>query len=787
MRGSQANGLIAIAIFVATALMTACGGGPETTPDPTPVPTPEPKPSEPAVATPSPAANTDVEDDHGDSADAASPAHVGEPLPGTIGHPGDVDLFAFDARQGEIYQIDIVLGTLSDSQLGLLDGEGWRTVAYNDDLGDSQASRILWWAQVEGTTFVRVKGAGSEIGTYTLTVSAYEDDHGNRSADASRAPMGEPVPGTIEYLEDLEWCDRDFFRFDALEGGTFRIDLTPGTLDGAWIDLYDSQEWLAWNAAPLLAPDGLRIFWRARDTGALFVQVRGCGAVTGSVARAFPGGDDIMLGAAGTYSLTVSTTDIEDDHANSVVDASPAPIGEPVPGTIEYEGDEDLFAFEVMRGELYRIEVVLGTLPHAWTALYHRGAWEWQRDWDHGGPSLPGTSLESRTWRAQRTGKAVVSVGGFYVTDTGTYALTVSALGDEDDHANYLTGASPAPTGESVGGTLEHGDDVDFFAFDVLEGRTYQIDVAAPRTRLDLRIELFGADGGRVVAQDDQVRDYHGPYHSTSRIVWRAPSTATISVGVSGIEPWDAGAYTLTIADYADDHGNDLSSASPVPLGRSVHGSIHQEGDVDLFAFDAREGVTYLVDADLGTIRDLQLTLRDEDGDYIAFNDQRWTYYQPVRIAWQGRLSGRLFAEVGGYQGLGTGTYTLTVSVHEDDHGNRPAIASRVPVGESVTGSIEYTFDLDFFAFDARKGEAYQIDVTPGTLTEPEATLSGEDGEHIDSDYGRGGSPAARIVWRALRTGSLFLQVNGDHGFHPPDAGTYTLTISVLDIEDDGG
>ena len=46
---------------------------------------------------------------------------------------------------GQLYQIDVALGTLDDSELTLRDSDGWR-LGSNDDHGDSSASRIVWRA-----------------------------------------------------------------------------------------------------------------------------------------------------------------------------------------------------------------------------------------------------------------------------------------------------------------------------------------------------------------------------------------------------------------------------------------------------------------------------------------------------------------------------------------------------------------------------------------------------------------------------------------------------------------
>ena len=62
----------------------------------------------------------------------------------------------------------VALGTLGDSILELRDSDDW-ALEYNDDYGDTLASRIFWEAPSSGDYYVAVGGFGA--GSYTLTVA----------------------------------------------------------------------------------------------------------------------------------------------------------------------------------------------------------------------------------------------------------------------------------------------------------------------------------------------------------------------------------------------------------------------------------------------------------------------------------------------------------------------------------------------------------------------------------------------------------------------------------------
>ena len=120
----------------------------------------------------------DEPDDHGNNFESANSVgdataiRVGVDVEGVIDYEGDPDYFRFTAEQGQLYQIGVSLGTLPDSYVELLDSDDW-TLAYNDDHGNSLASRIFWEAPASGDYYLVVGATGwdAQVGSYTLTVA----------------------------------------------------------------------------------------------------------------------------------------------------------------------------------------------------------------------------------------------------------------------------------------------------------------------------------------------------------------------------------------------------------------------------------------------------------------------------------------------------------------------------------------------------------------------------------------------------------------------------------------
>ena len=126
--------------------------------------TPVPLPTDECLAN---ADAVNVEDEHANETEGATPLTVGEAVEGAIDYDVDFDFFVFEAEAGESYQIDVVPGTMWDPVVSLCDGD--EELEYSDDY-DGLAPRIYWEAPNSGPYYVKV--AGWDEGTYTLTIAA---------------------------------------------------------------------------------------------------------------------------------------------------------------------------------------------------------------------------------------------------------------------------------------------------------------------------------------------------------------------------------------------------------------------------------------------------------------------------------------------------------------------------------------------------------------------------------------------------------------------------------------
>ena len=328
----------------------------------------------------------------------ATPVEIGVATQGAVDYENDNDFFAFQAEDGQLYELDVTLGTLEDSVLEIYDADGtW--LDGNDDYGNSTASRLIWNAPNTGTYYIQVTSFHAGTGTYTLTLTisspdVVDDDPNSQPGNATRVEIGVTTQGAVDYDYDV-----DFFAFEATEGELYQLDVTLGTLQNSVLDLFDADgTWLG------VSDDyggftASRLRWHAPSTGTYYIRATGTGT--------------------GTYTFTISISDIVDDHPNSTANATPVEIGVTTQGALDYAGDVDFFAFEATEGELYQLDVTLGTLQNSIAVIFDtRGTWLDITDDD---------STASRLiWHAPTTGTYYIRVTSPYA-GTGTYTLTIAS------------------------------------------------------------------------------------------------------------------------------------------------------------------------------------------------------------------------------------------------------------------------------------------------------------------------------------------------------------------------
>ncbi|WP_147444324.1 MULTISPECIES: hypothetical protein [Corallococcus] len=166
-----------------------------------------------------------------------------------------------------------------------------------------------------------------------------------------------------------------------------------------------------------------------------------------------------------------------------------------------------------------------------------------------------------------------------------------------------------------------------------------------------------------------------------------------------------------------DDHGDSIEAATPVepmePI-QSVAANLDNPDDVDLFSFHVTAGRIYRFScygAESGYTPSCWVTLLGADGLELpgSVGTGSFSSFQSGVLATQG---GTVYARVERYPSSSTFFPSYKYSLLDrgpDDFANTLTEATPVPVGTTVSGSIEPARDVDVFALDAVAGRAYRL------------------------------------------------------------------------------
>jgi hypothetical protein len=116
----------------------------------------------------------------------------------------------------------------------------------------------------------------------------------------------------------------------------------------------------------------------------------------------------------------------------------------------------------------------------------------------------------------------------------------------------------------------------------------------------------------------------------------------------------------------------------------------------------------------------------------------------------------------------------------DDYAGSAATTGSVTPNGVSVTGSIESSFDSDWFRITLVGGVAYQLRATrdsSGGISDPYLSLYSSSGTLLQTDDDGGGSLNSLMSFTAPASGDYFLGVR-DYG---SDIGAYTVSAAAID------
>ena len=274
--------------------------------------------------------------------------------------------------------------------------------------------------------------------------------------------------------------------------------------------------------------------------------------------------------------------------------------GAPRLGTINSDTDlldVDYFKFETRRGIRYTFELEFvdrgdDTLKDAQIKVLNSAA---------RGSTISDGQVESRTegmkivtWVARTADTYFFTVSTAYATGNtnpylGQYRLTVHEEANLEDFpldardpsermtfgSQYQGAISPWSNQPGFSGTVDGGDDYDFFNFDAVRGAKYTFDASLDGMDV-LRIEVTD-QGGMVLATNKG---------QGSSLEWIASTAGLYYITLTGspLARQPVGAYTLSVdqdSTLRDRYSESQSSAQPVILGNFLQGAVSPRDDKD--------------------------------------------------------------------------------------------------------------------------------------------------------------------------------------------------------------
>lgn len=489
-----------------------------------------------------------VVDDHGGTVATATTLVLGSATPGNIQFAGDLDVFKFNATAGTFYSLSC---TTSSSYVCVVSVKNSQGSVITSSSNGGSVTLAIPTVPTTDTYSVEISGYySSSVGTYSLTVTAVVDDHGDTVANATTITPGSTTPGNIQFAGD-----KDVLKFTATARTVYTAGCTTSAYRLCVMAVRDPSGTLLTSAS---YSSSNSLSFLANAAGVYSIEYAGYSSSSSYT---------------GAYTATLSTG-ATDDHGDTAATATSITIGTSMAGNIQFSGDKDFFSFTPTLNSIYSIRCTT-------SASYLCGFTV--RD-------ANGTSVASAYYGSSTTASFVAAAAGVYTietnsaysTYTGSYSMLVTNLGADDHGGTAATGTTLTLGAAARAGEIQFLTDVDTFVFTAAANSVYRFTCTSSSYYL-CRLSAKNPSGAVVASA----------YESTSSsVTFRAGAAGTYSVDVTG-DGSSTGTYSVTVAVVPDDHGDTPGTATGVTLGVSRASNLEFSGDVDYFSMTLVAGTTY--------------------------------------------------------------------------------------------------------------------------------------------------------------------------------------------------
>jgi len=358
----------------------------------------------------------------------------GTPANGNLETSLDQDWFALSVVAGETYEITMDSATITLFQ---------RTVRLFDDAGslilNDFDGTFFYTATTTGTVFVSAGADSGVTGEYSVTANLIPDDFADDpSTTGVLLTDGTVTNGSSDFSQDRDW-----FELNLVAGEIYNFNFDSPTISTFQRNL---QILSATETSLATSFDGSLSFI-APTTGVFYINAFADNGVTGS------------------YSLTGEV--VTDDFAGDTSTTGVLPLdGSLIAANVEFDGDRDWFALDVVEGNVYTV-----TLDSMTLSTFQRNL----RLFDSAGMSILETSSNGDlTFIATSTGTQYIEAFADNNITTADYTLSVSVIAD-DFRGDDSTQATLPIDGNVVQGEIQFAQDQDWLILNVEAGTDYTI------------------------------------------------------------------------------------------------------------------------------------------------------------------------------------------------------------------------------------------------------------------------------------------------------------------------
>lgn len=391
----------------------------------------------------------------------------------------------------------------------------------------------------------------------------------------------------------------------------------------------------------------------------------------------------------------VDMSNLVEETGDDIESAVSIEIGRTLDGVFDSEDDADFFVFEASEGDFYSIAVTRPGTIRSYVDIFDSA-----NQYIISGIYLDGDA--DYPWKVPASGTYYLRLRSLSLTQPPSeYSVTVGPADLDEDYGDSSDTASLILIDTPTNGHTSGPDDIDYFRFEALPSRSYGVKVTAAKDNAVIA-RLHSPEGQELAyAFSDDGK--------SARLFQKTVTGEQHYISVSGAN----GETTYQLEVRADDHGNDVESATSVALDTTIYAVLDGVNDYDTFQFPAESGSRYSVE--LGGEFDWRADLRFFDFDGML----------PINVlpsTVKARSSGPIFVLV--YDGVGahrqadfesTSAFPYVLEIRKVPDATAPeadviAQANEIAFGQFIETKISAVDDRDLFTFQGEAGDSFIID-----------------------------------------------------------------------------